>query len=258
MPQQYQGDGLYQYHRDLGVGFYLQGYFPFRTVYDGIEVIEEAVGPGKITTVKTPYGELREVQRWIDESFCIAWTERFMKSWRDLKALRYFAEHTFFEPDYDLAARRYDLVGDNGLVLCYLPRSPFMDLVAITAGIRAVTYTLADAPDEFAETFEVLKRKNDEACEIALHSPAECLMIPENLSSEAVGKRYFNKWVRHARQLLGATYQRGGQVFVRAHRWHAARPHPRGGRDRLQGAGSGDPGAGRRHCARGSVPVGAA
>jgi|BarGraNGADG00212_2_1021979.scaffolds.fasta_scaffold03169_5 hypothetical protein len=196
MPQQYQGDGLYQYHRDLGVGFYLQGYFPFRTVYDGIEVIEEPVGLGKITRVKTPYGELREFQRWIDESFCIAWTERFLKSWRDLKALRYFAEHTFYEPDYDLAARRYDLVGDNGLVLCYLPRSPFMDLVAITAGIQAVTYALADAPDEFAETFEVLKRKNDEACEIALRSPAECLMIPENLSSEVVGKRFFNKWVR--------------------------------------------------------------
>jgi hypothetical protein len=61
MPKQYQGDGIYQHHRDLGVGFYLQGYFPFKTFYD-LEVIEEPVGLGKVTRVKTPYGELTEFQ----------------------------------------------------------------------------------------------------------------------------------------------------------------------------------------------------
>lgn len=196
LPEKYQGDGLYRLHRDLGVGFYLQGYFPFREVYDGIEVIEEPVGPGKITRVRTPCGEIREVQEWIPDSYCIAWTERFVKGWRDLAPLRYLYEHTFHEPDYGLAARRYDLIGDNGVVLCYLPKSPFMELVALKAGIEVVSYALADAPEEFEETLRVMECKHDEASEIALNSPAECLMIPENLSSEAVGKRMYARYVQ--------------------------------------------------------------
>lgn len=196
LAEKYQGDGIYQLHRDLGVGFYLQGYFPFRTSYHGVQVIEEPVGRGKVTRVITPYGELREFQQWIPQSYCIAWSERFVKSWRDLKPLRYFYEHTFYEPDFDLAARRYELIGDDGVVLCYLPRSPLMQLVAILAGIQTVVFTLADAPEEFEETFAVLRKKHDEASEIALRSPAECLMIPENLSSEVVGKRLFNQYVR--------------------------------------------------------------
>jgi len=196
MPDKYKGDGMYQLHRDLGVGFYLQGFFPFRTVYDGVEVIEEPVGRGKVTRVITPYGELREFQEWMPDSFCIAWSERFVKSWRDLKAYRYFYEHTFYEPDYALAERRYELIGQDGLVLCYLPRSPFMHMVAIDAGIRTISYTLADAPEEFEESFAVIKKKHDEASEIAVNSPAECLMIPENLSSEVVGKRFFHRFVR--------------------------------------------------------------
>ena len=69
-------------HHDLGVGFYLQGAFPFKFIYD-CEVIEEPVGLGKRTTVKTPYGDLTELQEWYPDSFCIGWSERFIKSWRD-------------------------------------------------------------------------------------------------------------------------------------------------------------------------------
>ena len=88
---------------------------------------------------------MTELQEWYPDSFCIGWSERFIKSWRDLKAMRYFYEHTHFEPDYAPVQRRYDLVGDNGLVLMYLPRSPFQHMVAIDAGILTVTYALADA-----------------------------------------------------------------------------------------------------------------
>ncbi|MDH4198110.1 MAG: hypothetical protein OEW05_11915 [Candidatus Aminicenantes bacterium] len=196
LPEKYQGEGLFRLHRDLGVGFYLQGYFPFKTVYDGVEVHVEKAGLGKVTRVVTPFGELREVQEWLPDSFSIGWTERFVKDWRDLKALRFLYEHTHYEPDFDLAERRRALVGDNGLVLCYLPRSPFMQLVALDAGIEAVTYALSDAREELEETLAAIGHRHDEASEIALRSPAECLMIPENLSSEVVGKKLYGAYVR--------------------------------------------------------------
>lgn len=194
-PERWQGDRLVEANRELGAGFYLQGYFPYKEVYDGVDVRVEDRGDVKITRVKTPYGDIQQVEQWLSDSYCWAWPEHFVKSWRDLKPLAYMFQHTYYMPDYGLAARRRELIGDNGIVLCYLPRSAFMVMVVLLAGIEAVTYSIADAPDEFEETYTALRQNLETACEIAVNSPAEVLMIPENLSSEVVGKALYRRYV---------------------------------------------------------------
>jgi hypothetical protein len=94
------------------------------------------------------------------------------------------------------------------VVLCYLPKSPFMQLVALLAGIETVVALAFDAPEEFAAVLEVMEAKSDEAAALVLTSPAECLMIPENLSAEVVGPDFFErhmrgyqeKWTRRIRE----------------------------------------------------------
>ena len=189
-------EGLQQLHRDLGVGFYLQGYHPFKTRYEGVKINQTSKDNVTITEYETPYGTLREVSEYLKESYCPAIKEHLIKDYRDLKAFRYLYENTYYEPAYELAEKRYDLVGDNGLVLCYLPKSPFMEMVALRAGIEAVTFMQLDAPEEFDETMKLMEQKHDEAAQIALDSPAECLMIPENITSEVVGKGNFEKYMR--------------------------------------------------------------
>ena len=153
--------------------------------------------------------------------------------------MRYFYEHMHFEPDYDLAQRRYDLVGDNGLVLAYLPRSPFQHMVAIDAGIKTVAYAIADAPDEFEATFCALKNTWDKACEIAVASPAECLMIPENLSSESVGKKFFKRWVQPFDQYWTQRIKDAGKYSFIHIDGTLRGLDPRVLADRIQGAGGG-------------------
>lgn len=194
--EKYQGEGLYQMHRDLGVGFYLQGYFPWKCIHEGVEVIRRNEGNVHSVEVKTPVGTIRGSEKYLPGSYTWGPQEHHIKGVEDLKVLRYWYEHTVYEPDYELAKRRIELVGEDGLILCYFPRSPFMQMVAEFAGIEATTYTLLDDPDEFNETMCVLRRKADEAAQIALDSPAECLMIPENLSSEVVGKKMFDEYMR--------------------------------------------------------------
>ena len=191
----HQPDGVYQLSRDLGAGFYLQGYFPLREIHDYQEIVERQ-GNHRITRVPTPYGELRQVEAWLPDAYCWAWPERFVKSWRDLKSLQYMFEHTFYEPDYQLATERYERIGENGIVLCYLPRSPFMVTTVLLAGIEAVSFAITDAAEVFDETMDVMTRNLDVAAEIALQSPAECLMIPDNISSEVVGKRLYKRYVQ--------------------------------------------------------------
>ena len=114
----------------------------------------------------------------------------------DLPAFQSYLESLEFTPAYTEAERRYGIIGDNGVVLCYTPRSPFMQMVTTYIGITNLVYLLIDAPDEMAQIFEIMEHKYDQAAELTVNSPAECIMIPENLSSEVVGARYYKKYLR--------------------------------------------------------------
>ena len=184
-----------QWHRSLGVGFYLQGYFPFRAILD----VQERTwheGNRRYRELVTPKGNLRECWEYLPESYAEAPIEHLVKTEEDLPAFRYVYSHTSWEADYDFARQRVEQIGDQGILLCYLPKSPFMHLVALEAGIAAVTFMVAAAPDEFAETLAVMQSTFDKAARIAVDSPAEVLMIPENLSAEVVGRRFFEKYMR--------------------------------------------------------------
>jgi hypothetical protein len=189
-------DTYIEWHRELGIGFYLQGYFPFTTIIENCEVREWQEGNRKYREIETPKGTLRECWLYLTESFCEAPVEHLLKSVEDLPAMRYVYENTRYEPDYVFAQRRLNQVGEMGVVLCYLPKSPFMHLVALEAGIENLTLIVLNAPDEFVETIEVMTRAHNKAAQIAVDSPAEVLMIPENLTSEAVGRRFFEQFMR--------------------------------------------------------------
>jgi len=200
-------NGTQQMHRDYGIGFYLQGYEPFQTVRDHVDVHVEHKGDVLATTITTPVGTLREMSKYSKTSYSWAICEHLIKDIEDLKIYTYMCEHTSYKPDYHLAKMRYETIGDNGVVLCYMPKSPLMNLVALHAGVENVTYMEMDDGEEFAALLDMIEEKHDEACRIALDSPAECIMIPENISSECVAsfyqpymKRYHKKWTDRIRE----------------------------------------------------------
>ena len=189
-------DAYIQWHADLNVGFYLQGYFPYKQITEGCEVVEWYEGPKRFKEIRTALGSVRECWEYIPASYTEGPVEHFLKSDRDLPILKHIYENTRFEPDYDFAYKRLGQVGDQGVVLCYLPKSPFMHLLALEAGIMSVTMMAMTLPDEFQELLEVMKKAFDQAAQIAVESPAEVLMIPENLSSEMVGPDFFELYMR--------------------------------------------------------------
>ena len=192
---EYEGDGLFALHRDLGVGFYLQGYHPFRTEFPDAPVEVRKEGPRTITTIHAPRRDLREVTVDLIGKYTSAITEHLIKDIDDLEAYTALMERAITYPDYAEAARRYGLAGDNGVVLCYLPKSPFMELVALKCGIMTVVDIMSDEPERFDACLERLEPATDRQAQVALESPAEFLMIPENISSEVVGKAFYHKYM---------------------------------------------------------------
>ncbi len=195
-----ESDAYIEWHRDLRVGFYLQGYFPFKTIIENCKVAEWREGAARRRRVETPRGTLTETWTWLPESFSEAPTEYLVKSAADLPAYRHMHENMRFDADHAPTEKRARQIGEMGIVLCYLPKSPFMQMVALDAGIAAVTEIHADAQGELEATLAAVRRAHDRAARIALESPAEVLMIPENLSSEVVGPRFYERYMRDYHQ----------------------------------------------------------
>ena len=188
-------DEYIKWHRDLGVGFYLQGYFPYKQVISNCKVHDWYEGPRHYKEIVTPVGSVRECWEYIPTSFSEGPVEHYLKSGDDITVMKYIYKNTRFEPDYEIARIRRQQVGDQGVVLCYLPKSPFMHLMALEAGVEAVTITALTMADEFRELLDIMKTAFDQAAQIAVDSPAEVLMIPENLSSEMVGPDLFQSYM---------------------------------------------------------------
>jgi uroporphyrinogen-III decarboxylase len=184
------------WHRDLGVGFYLQGYFPFKTIIENCEVKEWKEGNVRHKEIITPKGTLRETWKWTNVTYSEAPVEHLIKGVEDLAAYRYMHENTRYDIDYDRAYKRCEQVGDLGFVLAYLPKSPLMQMVALDAGIMNVMNIFMMDQDELSETVKVVKTSHDRAAQISVDSPSEILMIPENLSSEVVGPMLFHEYMK--------------------------------------------------------------
>ncbi len=199
------------WHRELRLGFYLQGYFPIRTMVENCRVTERQEGRDRIRRIETPHGTLQERWTWLPESFTEGPVEHLLKSAADLPAYRHWHAHTRYEPDYAFGEDRGRQIGDSGLHLAYLPKSPFMQLVALDAGIIATVDMLDDAPELLAETLEVVGRSHDAAAALAVAGPAEVLMIPENLSSESVGPVLFEKFMRPYQEKWTARIRAAGK-----------------------------------------------
>lgn len=191
-----ESDDYIEWHRRLRCGFYLQGYFPFKEIIENCHVREWKDGNVRYREVKTPEGTLREGWLWSDLTYSEAPIERLLKTPADLPAYSSLYKNTRYEPDYGFAERRRRQVAEMGVVLCYLPRTPFMRMVALDAGIENATMIYADAPDEFTQMFRIVSESLDRASQVALESPAEILMMPENLSSEVVGPRFFELFLK--------------------------------------------------------------
>jgi len=213
-PQGFQRSPEYiDWHMALGVGFYLQGYFPFTTIVENCEVKEWKDGFRRYRQITTPKGILRECLQWMPDDFCEGPVEHLVKSVSDLPAYQYLHANTRYEADYDFGRQRVAQLRKTGagVMLAYLPKSPLMQMVALDAGIMAVVEMMSDDEELFAATIDVVKMSHDRAARLAVDSPAEVLMMPENLSSEVVGPALFERFMRPYQSQWAAAIQAAGK-----------------------------------------------
>lgn len=204
-------DEYIQWHRDLGVGFYLQGFFPFRTHIERCRVNEYREGHTRIREIETPKGTLRERWQWLEQSFTEGPVEHLVKTPADLSAYIFMHENSFYEADNTIIDIRQDQIGEAGILLAYVPKSPLMQMVARDAGIMAVMDLLMTVPDELQQAIDALRNSHDKAARISTDSAVDALMITENLSAEMIGPHLFELYMQDYQRHWAREIEKAGK-----------------------------------------------
>lgn len=208
-------DGLRRLHQDLGVcNYYNYGESPYNGRYADVEYHQEEKDGVRRRYWRTPEGTLTDQWRFLTEACCWAHEEYAVKELSDFKPLVFLYEHFRCEPNHEAWARADEAIGDEGVKLTAMPRSPLPALLADWCGVEKTIYFLMDAPDATAEILAIIDQANDEAVAMALASSAILFHFCDNLDSSA-STSFFETYMKdYYERRLAQVHQAGKYAVV--------------------------------------------
>ncbi len=188
LPLPYQGhEGYLRLHRELGVCIYYgMGLSPALLQREGVkeESIEE--GDRAVDRIECDGQVLEQHRRWLPESCCWAITRHYVTEVSQLAVVREIYRRTRYLPNPDADAPLRD-VGEDGLPILPLPRSPLPALFVDWVGVEGTVFLMADAREEVEETLAVIDRANDGFFSLLSRTSAHLCHFCDNLSAETIG-----------------------------------------------------------------------
>lgn len=204
LPGQYRGrEGFKKLHEDLGVGcYYLYGASGYTTSSEGIEFHQEEKDGVRIRRWRTPVGEISDRWEYIPVSYCWAHSGYAVNSVADLRVVQDMFSRYRHAPAPDSYTAQAEFLGESGVAISAVPRSPLPALLADWCGVMNTIYLIADEPSAVQDTLAVIDRANEAAFECVAAGPAELLHFCDNLDSGNCGS-YFEPFMEeyYARRL---------------------------------------------------------
>lgn len=213
LPERWSGArGIGRLHRDYHVGEYVPGYRAYRC-FEGERVrcevnggaasggeerssCEVEAGSGVKTCVwTTPVGTLTERLEYSAPSMSWGVVEHAVKDVADLRVLRYLMENRRYEACPEEHSRVDRDYGDFGLPIAAVPGSPVTELNKSWAGVMGLCYLMADERGEVEKTLAAIAESQERLMRLTEDSPANYVMICENLSGDTMGG-YFDDYMR--------------------------------------------------------------
>jgi len=165
-------------------------------------------------TYETPVGSVFQ-ESTQDANYGSDWTRKhFIRSIEDYKILQYIVENTVFRRnDQSLRARMADL-GNDGVVLGRLDRSPYQKLLMELAGPEQFFDDMDTEPGPVIELMEAMARRMDEGFEMFLKTGVEVAWQPDNISCDMTPPDSFRKYCVPFYQRRGRQLREAGIPYV--------------------------------------------
>ena len=139
-------------------------------------------------------GQWKGTKSWRDVS---PWQiARLVKEPEDYDVLKYLVEHTEYKPYYFPIEQAKKWVGDDGVVVAYLPHSPMQMLMIDWVGSERGRFYIhyAKHPEKVEEVYEAISKSYEPLYEIAAKSPADAVIFGDNIDGVLVNPRFFEKY----------------------------------------------------------------
>jgi hypothetical protein len=167
------------------------------------------------TTLHTPAGSLFE-ERAFEEAYGSSSVRRhYVQEPRDYDVLIAYLRDGVVRDDYEGYRKVEAGLGDDGLPLPAVERTPYQQLWVQWAGLENLSFHFAECPEKVEEVIRLLAERARMIFEIAYRSPAPFIDFPDNITAPTIGPERFRRYcVPLYDELAAMLAERGACVFV--------------------------------------------
>lgn len=121
-------------------------------------------------------------------------SKHYIADIEDYKIMSYLVENTIFVSNKNYLAHSMEDLGDAGVMLARLDRSPYQKCLIELAGPEQFLVDLLSEPEEVEPLLELMNDKMMESLELSLDTPADVFWLPDNVTSDMTPPNYFEKY----------------------------------------------------------------
>ncbi len=142
--------------------------------------------------------------------------QRAIKGPEDYKVLKYMIENTEYSADYHPIEQAKDWLGEDGVVIDFLPHSPIHELLITWIGADGGQFFIHQAkyPDLVEDLYKALAKSYEPMYEIAAKSPADFVFVGENLDGFLVNPRLFERYYMPEYEKMAKVFHEHGKLFA--------------------------------------------
>jgi len=143
----------------------------------------------------TPVGKISQ-QLIKDPSYGSDWiTKHYLESAEDYKVMLYIIENTRFKSNEKTIKQRISELGNDGVLLGRVDRSPYQKLLIELANPENFLMKLYSDPEPIEELMEAMNQKCDEQFSMAMESEVEVIWQPDNVTADMTPPDMYEKYV---------------------------------------------------------------
>jgi hypothetical protein len=167
------------------------------------------------STIHTPIGSIYEERLFEPVLNSSSIRKHYIETKNDYETLWFFLKDAILLPDYDRYDQDQAELGEFGLPLVAVERTPYQQLWIIWTGLDQLAYHWIDFPDYVERTIELLTERERKIFELSYYSPAQFIDFPDNITAPAIGPKRFEKYcVPLYDELAGMLEEKNKLVFV--------------------------------------------
>lgn len=181
--------------------------FTVRYVHEAGRLVEER-------RYVTPVGDISQ-QIIKDTGYGSDWVRKhYLEGVEDYKVMQYLVEHTVFVPQPGPLQRLKDDLGEDGVVLGRLDRSPFQKLLIELADPQQFLVDYMTEPGPIEALLAMLEEKQSQQVDIALEMPVDAIWQPDNVTADMTPPGVFEKHCASFYRKQGAKLHAANKVYL--------------------------------------------